>query len=372
VITETQGTPRNDEIDPTPIIAFVWPLFYGLMFADLGHGLLLFGLGMLIRHRGNGSLRTWGTLLAASGAAAAVAGLATGEFFGFHIKELAVLSSVFAPFGSIVGVLNVSELSFIQVIKILKVSVAIGIVHLLMAFSLRLYKDIQDGNKLLVFWIDIPTIIQFLAVVSLILAAIGSGYDIIGMFGISGHIHNEPVPWLSFLFGKWVTVDLVAKAMVPVIFATVGVLIYGGMKEQKLAAKHGQGEGGGLMGVVIEVILVRIVEILSNVISYTRLGIMLLVHAALLVTVNQSYAHGGGYAVLIGGNIGIMLIEGLIVYIQTIRLHLYEWFPKWYAGEGTSFKKLVPKMLYSNFIWKDDLIESKEKKTKKLTSIIKR
>ena len=68
VITETQGIPRYDEIDPTPIIAFVWPLFYGLMFADLGHGLLLFGLGMLIRHRGNGSVRTWGTLLAASGA----------------------------------------------------------------------------------------------------------------------------------------------------------------------------------------------------------------------------------------------------------------------------------------------------------------
>jgi V/A-type H+/Na+-transporting ATPase subunit I len=48
-----------------------------------------------------------------------------------------------------------------------------------------------------------------------------------------------------------------------------------------------------------------------------------------------------------------MLIEGLIVYIQTIRLHLYEWFPKWYVGEGTEFKKIVPKMLYSNFVWKD-------------------
>ena len=70
VITETQGVPNYDETDPTPIIAFVWPLFYGLMFADLGHGLLLFGLGMLLRQRGNGSIRTWGTLLAASGAAA--------------------------------------------------------------------------------------------------------------------------------------------------------------------------------------------------------------------------------------------------------------------------------------------------------------
>jgi V/A-type H+/Na+-transporting ATPase subunit I len=77
--------------------------------------------------------------------------------------------------------------------------------------------------------------------------------------------------------------------------------------------------------------MVRIIEMLSNTISYSRTGIMLLVHSALLVTVNNSFEHGGGYAVLIGGNIGIMLIEGLIVYIQTIRLHLYEWFPKWYV-----------------------------------------
>lgn len=353
VITQTQGFPGYGETDPTPIIAFVWPLFYGIMFADLGHGLLLFGLGMLLRIRGNGSIRTWGTLLAASGAAAAIAGLGTGEVFGFHIQEISILKPVFVPLGNIVGVLNVSELSFDQVIKILKVSVAIGIVHILMAMFLRLRKDIKDRKKDFILTHDIPTIVQFLAVVSLILAAIGSGYDIIGMFGIGGKVHNEPVPWLTFIFGDWVTVDLVAKAAPPVIIATVAVMIYGAKKEQEEAAKHGHDEGGGLMGIIIEVILVRIIEVLSNVISYTRIGIMLLVHAALLVTVNQSYVAGGGYAVLIGGNIGIMLIEGLIVYIQTIRLHLYEWFPKWYVGDGTEFKKLVPKMLYSNIIWKD-------------------
>ncbi len=353
VITQSQGTPGVGETDPTPIIAFVWPLFYGIMFADLGHGLLLFGLGMLLRQRGNGSIITWGTLLAASGAAAALAGLGTGEVFGFHVAEIAILQPVFEPLGSIVGVLNVSELSFDQVIKILKVSVAIGIVHMLMAHFLRLRKDIQDGNKNFVLTHDIPTIIQFLAVVALILAAIGSGYDIIGMFGVTGQIHNEPVPWLTFIFGDWVTVDLVAKAAPPIIIATVAVMIYGAKKEEEEAAKHGHDEGGGLMGIIIEVILVRIIEVLSNVISYTRIGIMLLVHSALLVTVNTSYVGGGGIAVLIGGNIGIMLIEGLIVYIQTIRLHLYEWFPKWYVGEGTDFKKLVPKMLYSNIIWKD-------------------
>ena len=351
VITETQGLPNYGEVDPTPIIAYVWPVFYGLMFGDLGHGLLLFGLGMFLRYRSIGNLKTWATLLAASGAAASIAGLGTGEMFGFHIDEIAILAPIFEPLGPLVGALNVSELTFDQVIKILKVSVAIGIIHILMALFLRLRNDILEKNKLIIFTHDIPSIIQFLAVVALILAAIGSGYDIIGMFGVTGVIHNEPVPWLTYLFGNWVTVDLVAKATPPVIFATVGVMILGGKKEQELAAKHGHDEGGGLMGIVIEVILVRIIEVLSNVISYTRIGIMLLVHAALLVTVNQSYESGGGLAVLIGGNIGIMLIEGLIVYIQTIRLHLYEWFPKWYRGAGVGFKKLIPDMLYSNLVW---------------------
>ncbi|MGB5089864.1 MAG: V-type ATPase 116kDa subunit family protein, partial [Nitrososphaeraceae archaeon] len=351
VITETQGLPDYGELDPTPIIAFVWPFFYGIMFADLGHGLLLFGLGMFLRYRANGSLKTWATLLAASGAAASIAGIGTGEIFGFHINEFSVLAALFAPLDGLVGALNVSELTFEQVVNILAVSVAIGIVHLLLALFLRLRRDILEKNKLVILTHDIPTIIQFLAIVALILAAIGSQYDIIGMFGITGVIHNEPVPWLTYLFGDWVTVNLVAKAAPPIIIATAGIMIYGGKKEQELAAKHGHDEGGGLMGIVIEVLLVRIIEVLSNVISYTRLGIMLLVHSALLVTVNQSYEHGGGLAVLIGGNIGIMLIEGLIVYIQTIRLHLYEWFPKWYRGEGVEFKKLIPKMLYSNLVW---------------------
>lgn len=353
VITETQGIPSPGEVDPTPIIAFVWPILYGLMFADFGHGLLLFGLGMFLRYRANGNLKTWATLLAASGAAAAIAGLGVGEMFGFHILEIPGLALIFEPLHGLVGILNVSELTFDQVVKILAVSVAIGIMHLLMAMLLKLRADILERNKLAVLTHDIPYIFQFLAVVALILAAIGSGYDIIGMFGITGVTHDEPVPWLTAIFGDWVTVELVAKATPPIIIATAGIMIYGGKKEQELAAKHGHDEGAGLMGIVIEVILVRIIEILSNVISYTRIGIMLLVHSALLVTVNESYESGGGLAVLIGGNIGIMLIEGLIVYIQTIRLHLYEWFPKWYKGEGVEFKKLIPNKVYSNLIWSE-------------------
>jgi V/A-type H+-transporting ATPase subunit I len=368
VITETQGLPRYDEVDPTPIIAFVWPLFYGIMFADLGHGLLLFGLGMLLRQNGNGSIRTWGTLLAASGAAASIAGLGTGELFGFHFEQLAILAPM-AEALPVVGMLSVSELTFAEVTKILEVSIAIGIVHILLAFFLRLYADFKRRNRLLIWTKDIPTILQYLAVVAIILAAIGSGYDIIGMFGITGVTHDEPVPWLTVLFGDWVTVELVAKAAPLVIIGTVIVMIIGGMKEEEHARKHGRDEGGGMVGIVVEVIMVRIIEMLSNTISYSRLGIMLLVHAALLVTVNESYVGGGGYAVLIGGNIGIMLIEGLIVYIQTIRLHLYEWFPKWYVGDGQDFKKIIPKMLYTNLIWNKDTVSKPSARNKEFEEL---
>ncbi|MEM0445844.1 MAG: V-type ATPase 116kDa subunit family protein, partial [Candidatus Nitrosocaldus sp.] len=77
VITSQQGIPVRKENDPTPIVAFVWPVFYGLMFADFGQGFLLFLLGMLLRVRGVGSIRSWGTLLAASGLGATIAGLIT-------------------------------------------------------------------------------------------------------------------------------------------------------------------------------------------------------------------------------------------------------------------------------------------------------
>ena len=369
VITETQGLPRYGEVDPTPIIAFVWPTFYGLMFADLGHGLLLFGLGALFRYRGNGRLRVWGTLIMASGLAAAIGGLGTGEAFGFHFEEISILAPLkeIPVLGNLMGLLSVSELTFEQVLKILEVSVAVGVVHLLLAFFLRLRASLKQGNKLMVYTHDIPAIIQYLAVVSLILAAIGSQYDIIGMF-LSWN-HNEPVPWLTVLFGDWVTVNLVAKAMPPVIIACIAIAIIGGMKEQKHAIAHGQEpEGGGIVGLIVETMMVRTIEMLANTISYSRLGIMLLVHSALLVTVINSYEHGGGLAILIGGNIGIMMIEGLIVYIQTIRLHLYEWFPKWYKSDGVQFKKLVPQMLYTNLVWKYDDDKKKEVKTAATTA----
>ena len=55
------------------------------------------------------------------------------------------------------------------------------------------------------------------------------------------------------------------------------------------------------------------------------------------------------------------MMEGLLVYIQALRLHLYEWFTKFYEGSGTSFKKIVPEMLYTSIIWETSIDKIRSK-----------
>ncbi|MBI3116534.1 MAG: hypothetical protein HYZ12_04260 [Thaumarchaeota archaeon] len=58
-----------------------------------------------------------------------------------------------------------------------------------------------------------------------------------------------------------------------------------------------------------------------------------------------------GMAVEVVGNLAKMVIEGLIVYIQDLRLHVYEWFTKFYSGVGKPFVPLVSKGEASVVIW---------------------
>jgi V/A-type H+-transporting ATPase subunit I len=357
VITESQGIPKRGEADPTPMIAIMWPIFYGIMFADFGHGFLLMLLGLLFKFKGQGTLSKWGMLIAISGGAAAFAGILTGEAFGFHLTHFEPVEALIHEGGPLhslewlVGVISVSELNFDQVIKILKVSIFLGIVHLVWAFLLHIRRLHKRGDKLTMFTEAIPTLVMYFGVVAIMMAAIGSGYDIMNMYS---RVHNEPVPWITILVGDWARVWVVSRIAIPVTIGCMGMIMVGGMLHNK---KH-PGEGGSIVNVVIEVLLVKTVELLSHTISYARIGIMLLVHAALLLTVNNSY-HSmggsesvGGLALIIGGNLGIMMIEGLIVYIQSLRLHLYEFFTKWYDGGGKPFRKVAPEMLYNQLLWK--------------------
>ena len=357
VITKSQGIPKKGEPDPTPMIALMWPIFYGLMFADMGHGLLLMGLGLLFKVKGQGDLSRWGMLIAISGASAAIAGVGTGEMFGYHIDHMGPFEGLLEEGGAlhsvswIVGILSVAELTFDQVINILKVSLFIGIIHLVWAMVLRVRRLAQEGHKLVMFTEAIPNITLYGGIVVVMMCAIGSQYDVMNMYS---KIHTESVPWVTIFLGDWAQVWIITRIAVIIVIASMVLMMVGGILHAK---KHPEG-GGDPASVLMEVLLGKTVESLAHTISYARLGIMLLVHAALLMTVNNAFASLGGpesgaaMAMIIGGNLGIMMIEGLIVYIQSLRLHLYEFFTKWYVGGAQPFRQIRPELIYNQFIWK--------------------
>ena len=357
VITQSQGIPKRGESDPTPMIALMWPIFYGLMFADLGHGLLLMGLGLVFKLKGQGNLSRWGMLIAISGASAAIAGVGTGEMFGFHIDHIQPFEGILEEGGALhsvswlVGAISVAELDFDQVIMILKVSIFLGIIHIVWAFMLHIKKLAQDGKKTTIITEAVPNVTLYGGIVVIMMCAIGSGYDVMNMYS---RIHVEAVPWVTVFLGDWAQVWIISRIAGVIVIASIVIMMIGGLKHNKAHPE----EGGSPANVMMEVLLGKSVECLAHTISYARLGIMLLVHAALLLTVNNSFTSLGGVespaalVLLIGGNIGIMMIEGLIVYIQSLRLHLYEFFTKWYDGGAEPFKQVVPEMFYNQFKWK--------------------
>jgi V/A-type H+-transporting ATPase subunit I len=57
--------------------------------------------------------------------------------------------------------------------------------------------------------------------------------------------------------------------------------------------------------------------------------------------------------VIVIGNVFVLALEGLIVFIHTLRLHFYEWFSKFYAGTGTEFKPYKQNFTYTKLTLKD-------------------
>jgi V/A-type H+-transporting ATPase subunit I len=355
-ITLTQGQPKSNEVDPTSMIAFIFPIFYGLMFGDAGQGALLAMLGAAFRIRGTGNLKKWGTLILASGISAVFVGLIVGEAFGFHILE--VPGGEFLRSLGFIGVLNAADFSEETVLTILTFSINIGITHLVSAFAFAIYKGIKQGKTYEVLTNRLPTLIMYLAIISLMLAAVGANYKVLEMY-----TNQNPAPFFSNIAGEWVTVEIVTKISFLILMITMVLQIIAvplGVKLGKLKVHGNVNEE--LFMTVIEVMLIRLVELFANTISYTRIGIMLLVHVALMGTANNGvefFLSTGniavGIVVAILGNLGVMMIEGLLVYIQALRLHLYEWFTKFYDGSGVPFKKLVPEMLYTSILWEKKL-----------------
>ena len=338
IITEAQGTPGGHEVDPTPLISFVFPIFFGMMFGDLGHGLVLTLFALLIRQRSTGNLRKWGNIFLSAGISASIFGVIFGEFFGFPLHRYVPIPPLIEIVQRPLGANPTLDPTGVE--AVLVISILIGIAHMTTALGLDAYQSIKGHETVELATEKLPTLTMYLSGIGFGLAFIGAGYSF-NVLKTSG-----PAPLLG------IPNDLLGGASLAVVFVSMIVLITG--KGIAIMAGKSQSEsvGSAFANGGIEV-FERISRFLANTISYVRLGIMLLVHASLLLVTNMLLA----YPLYISAvpivifNILIVVFEVLIVYIQDLRLHIYEFFSKFYQGTGTPFRKIFPDRVRVRVNW---------------------
>ena len=335
-ITLEQGTPGGAEVDPTPIVSFVFPAFFGLMFGDAGHGLLLTLFLLFVRHRSTGSTRRWANIFLVAGISATVFGVIFGEFFELSLYNLVPIPAAVEIIHRVAGSPDTFMFSgtWSGVDLVLIVSVLIGVAHLTTALALDVYESIKEHNRVDLYLERLPALTMYLSGVGYGLAFIGVGYTFNVLTSPAGSAPNPLLGIPNNVLGG-VSLAILLPSMIVLIAGKAVAIKTGRLKEGSV--------GGALANGGLEV-FERISQFLSNTISYIRLGVMLLVHAALLLVVNMEMALSNPIYIVpwVIFNLLILAFEALFVYKQDLRLHLYEFFTKFYPGSGVPFRKIFP------------------------------
>jgi V/A-type H+-transporting ATPase subunit I len=307
-LTTTYARPRYQEIDPTFLIAVTFPLIFGAMFGDVGHGMVLALVGGLLASRRVRSLSGWaglGAVVAACGIAATVFGFLYGSLFGFEDILPALL---FRPLHNIM--------------QILMISIGGGIALLSMGFLISMLNAYRARD-----WARLLVDHNGLAGLLLYWSLLGLGASIL--------VQGFPLP--SGLF----TALVLASAFTVMFSEVLGRLISG---QRPLV----EGSAGTYaVGAFFE-LFETLIGLLSNSLSYVRVGAFAVAHGGLSAVVfilaeMVSHGHGVAYWVVVAlGNLFVIGFEGLVVGIQTLRLEYYEFFSKFFTGGGMRYQPLTP------------------------------
>ncbi len=301
------GYPMQGEIDPTPIFSITFPLFFGLMFGDIGHGLVLLIVGLLLyKYSPYHSRRDWGKILIFMGISSLFFGILAGEVFGIHLK-------MYKPLITIYKENEHYEIDINSLMTLLGVSMLIGVIHITIGYILRVMNLMKNKEYDEAIFFYIPLIIMYI-------------------FSI---LYISSTPFV----GKIVSRDI-GNLSLGVLIASIIVILFS--RPEKIFHSF------------IE-LFISILEMASNTISYSRLIILFLIHTFLMQAVNLALPLGiMGIPILIVGNAGIIALEGLMVFIQALRLHFYEFFSKFYRSGGIPYLPLLIESRYSSLIIKSD------------------
>ncbi|MBQ1629764.1 MAG: ATPase [Treponema sp.] len=317
------GSPLYGTIDPTPFVAVFFTILFGIMFGDCGQGLvfLISGILMALKVIKVGGWNKFAPIFIAIGISSSIMGLITGEFFGTEtvLEPFAhFVTDLFGePRAPILKVMPSSDPNSIKVIfGIFGVTIALGIIINSIGLVVNVINKMISKK-----W----------------------GSAVFGKTGIAGIAFY----WYVLVFAARIVLAHHVPALYDwiVIGATLFFAAFGEPFERLFDGHRPvveNGFGALVIGGVVELIEV-VSNYLSSTISFVRVGAFALAHAVLgfiIEMMSEKCGHIGGIAVLIVGNGIVVVLEGMIVAIQVIRLQYYEFFSKFFNETGTEFKPL--------------------------------
>ncbi len=307
LIVRIMGMPANSEIDPTPLAALTFVLIFGLMFGDLGQGLVLAFLGGILKssaqRRNQEGPAQAGGILFACGLSAAFCGVLYGSLFS---SEHLIPALWIHPAENMMTLFSFTVLLGALVI-------AVGFcLNIINAFLNRNYSEALLEKK------GLAVLILYC---SLVLMAVR-------------YLSCSQVPSFPEITGFIVFPLLV--------FSLRGVL---GPFLFKVKASHDLTEY--ITETVMEIVEIGL-SLFSNTVSFIRVGAFALSHAGLSVVTyalaamaDPALTSAMALFIIVLGNVFIIGFEGLICGIQSMRLEYYEFFSKFYRGDGIAFSPFV-------------------------------
>lgn len=303
------GLPAYKDIDPTSFVAITYSILFGIMFGDLGQGLVVCLVGFLLYKFKKMPL---GAILQRCGVFSMIFGFLYGSVFGYE-ELLNPVYHAMGLAGKPLEVLSPESTNFI-----LLGSIALGVFLILCALVYGMISKARRGYK---------------------------GELFFSANGLAGFV------FYAAIVGGAAALLLLNRNLFTPIFIVIGIVIpflmmYFAEPLSHLVKTHKlhleDGVGGTLVNGFFEMFDV-LLTFASNTMSFLRIGGFVLAHAGMMsvvMTLAEMVGAGAAPVVVIIGNIFVMGMEGLIVGIQALRLEFYEMFSRFFDADGTPFAPL--------------------------------
>ncbi len=314
-IVETYSMPAYHEVDPTPLLAPWYAIYFGMMLGDLGYGLILLVATTLLLSlaRFKDSTRKMLEFLRLVSIPTIISGLIFGSLFAGLIP----MPYLIDPTQSYMEMLGIS--------------VGIGFINIIFALGILAYKHLRKKNA----WY----------------AMIDVGFWYLILFGLAA--------FAAGMFVESLPSIVQTAGIVAAVIGMIGVLLF--------SEKEASGFGKYAWGLYN---LYGMTSYIGDLVSYTRIAALMLSSAYIGYAGNliTGMLFDAGIAGIVGGILVLVIFHlfnlflgALSGYVHSLRLIYVEFFGKFYEGGGVPFQGLRPDPIYYDIQTKD--------KTEKLTTI---